>query len=512
MSYIRALLAGVAAIATPAAAAPVTVNVGGTAYTVQGLVGVGRIASDTRDKFGETFGSVSGLFANGVDWERNGNTYTGTIYALPDRGYNVAGTTDYATRLNTLTLRFTPAPLGSLGNPQTQIDATLADTARFFEGDPAKGRFLSGIDPKPGGLATGGARAGQLPQGFNGKLSFDPEAVVKLPNGQWLVSDEYGPSIYRFTDDGRLINSLPIPAALRPIRNGVEDYSSNNPAAGQPTPAPLNPVSGRQNNQGFEGMSLAPDGRTLIVVLQSAARQDLNAAAAPASRRNARIVTYDIADPANPVVTGMFAVPLPTFLNAQNQTLVAAQSEIVALSPTRFLILPRDGNGRGANSNPSLYRDVDIVDFAGATNVLGTADEAQIAPGGVLKPAITPATLTRWLDINDESELSRFGLRNSGVNDANFLSEKWEGLALLPALDPNAPDDWFLFVGNDNDFITTNGFQVGAPYSAALDNDTLFLAYRVTLPGFSQFAVPAPAMLALFGLGVAALAFARRRR
>jgi hypothetical protein len=53
---------------------------------------------------------------------------------------------------------------------------------------------------------------------------------------------------------------------------------------------------------------------------------------------------------------------------------------------------------------------------------------------------------------------------------------------LVPALDPASPNDFFLMVVNDNDFLTTNGFQVGAPYKAEVDNDTVMLAYRVTLP------------------------------
>lgn len=56
-------------------------------------------------------------------------------------------------------------------------------------------------------------------------------------------------------------------------------------------------------------------------------------------------------------------------------------------------------------------------------------------------------------------------------------------MALVPAFDPAAPDDWFLFVGNDNDFITTTGFQDGAVYAGSLENDTMVLVYRLTLPG-----------------------------
>src|SRR5206468_1189920 len=107
-----------------------------------------------------------------------------------------------------------------------------------------------------------------------------------------------------------------------------------------------------------------------------------------------------------------------------------------------------------------------------------------VAPMGVLEKGITPAMLTPFIDINDNIELNKFGLHNGEPNDRNNLSEKWEGMTLLPALDPATPRDFFLFVSNDNDFITQNGYQVGAAYkdSSGADVDTLFLVYRVTLP------------------------------
>jgi hypothetical protein len=47
-----------------------------------------------------------------------------------------------------------------------------------------------------------------------------------------------------------------------------------------------------------------------------------------------------------------------------------------------------------------------------------------------------------------------------------------------------APHDYFLFVGSDNDFITTDGFMVGQAYSDKANVDTLILVYRVTLPTY----------------------------
>jgi hypothetical protein len=498
-----------AALSLPAPArAPI--NVGGTLYQVQGLVGVGRMDASLRDGFGETFGSVSGLWADRTTWTRIGGTYSGTFLTAPDRGYNVAGTIDYVPRLNEIAVSFTPAALGAGGLAQDQIGLTLTGTTRLYETLVGGGaQWMAGLDPVPGGVASGGARPAtallpELPQAYNGRLALDAEGVVVLADGSRLVSDEYGPSIYRFGANGQFIGALPVATSVRPIRNGVTDFSSNNPGAGQPVPAPTNPSYGRSNNQGFEGLSLSPDGRTLFVTLQSAARQD-GASTGAAFRDHTRLFTYDVSNVADIRLTGEYVVKLPRFVQGSS-TLVVAQSEIHAVSGTQLLILPRDGNGLGTvGTQSSLLRRVDVIDIAAATNILGQPYEGQIAPAGVLNPAITAATVQQLLNINDNAELARFGLVNGVVAGLDNLSEKWEGLALLPALDPSAPNDYFLFVANDNDFITTDGFQAGATYNGGFENDTTFLAWRVTITP-----VPEPTSALLMTLGAAGLLLLRR--
>lgn len=485
---------------------------GGSVFTVQEMVGVGRLPANLRDAHGETFGSISGLWADMASWTRAGNSYSGTFLAAPDRGYNIAGTIDYAPRLNTLQMSFTPAAPGASALPQNQIALTLTDSTRLYEALAGGGtQFFSGLDPVPGGVATGGARPAigglpELPQAFNGRLALDAEGVVVLADGSRLVSDEYGPSIYRFAPDGRFIGALEVASSVRPIRNGVTDYSSNNPSIGQPAPTPANPGAGRANNQGFEGLTISPDGRTLFVGLQSAARQDINLASAAATRDHTRVFTYDISSPDDIRLTGEYVVRLPKFVQ-NGATLVAAQSEMLAISSTQFLMLPRDSNGRAVGTQTSLLRQVEVVDLDGATNVLGATFEAQVAPGGVLNPAITPAAKSLFLNINDRSQLNRFGLTNGTQAGFENLSEKWEGLVLLPALDPDRPDDYFLFIANDNDFATTDGFHAGAAYNDGKDLDTMFLAYRVTIS-----AVPEPGSALLLAMGGAVLLGVYRRR
>jgi hypothetical protein len=481
-------LVAFATLAPAAALADTSAAVGGVTFVNKGLVGVGRIPASQRDKFGETFGSGSGMSIDPAGWTKDANGYRGTLWLLPDRGYNAAGTTDYRERLNTLAIEFTPTGPGAaptVGRGQSGVKAMLTDTVLLTDD---KGADTTGLDPLSGTRAVAGDMP-VLPQADNGKISLDNEAVARLPDGTFFISDEYGPYIYRFSAEGKLLSATQPPAAWLPMRKGDVNFASNNPGPGASKPDPEDPETGRQNNQGLEGMSLTPDGKFLIAVLQSATRQD--GGDSGATRQNTRALVYDIADPTHLELVHEYVVPLPVFRDAKGKTKVAAQSEIVALSDTTFLMLARDsGNGFGLKDDTSLYRAIDIVDLSDATDIAGTEfdKDKPVAPKGLLDASVKPATLTPFIDINDKAELGRFGLHNGAPNDRNNLSEKWEAMSLASVLDPNLPDDYFLFVANDNDFLTQDGFQVGAPYKAdgGAEVDTMFLVYQVTLPGLKK--------------------------
>ena len=153
-------------------------------------------------------------------------------------------------------------------------------------------------------------------------------------------------------------------------------------------------------------------------------------------------------------------------------------------------MLARDSNnGYGQKGDKSLYRSVVAVDVSGATDIVGGKFDGDmaVAPKGVLDPSVKPAVLSQFIDINDSADLARFGLHNGAPNDRNNLSEKWEAMSLVSVQDPKLPDDYFLFVANDNDFITQDGFQVGAAYKddSGADVDTMFQVFQVTIPGLA---------------------------
>lgn len=458
----------------------------GVTVANKGLVAIGRIPASQRDKFGETFGSGSGMAIDPTSWKKDGDAYTGSLWLLPDRGYNVEGTTDYNARINRIDFKLSPVAAGATppaDKQQSGLQAKLADS--MYLTDEA-GKNMTGLDPDAVRPAEG--RLPVLPLASTGKISLDAEAVVRLADGSLLISDEYGPYIYHFSADGKLVSATQPPKALLPMRKGEINFSSNNPGAGGKAPDPKDPETGRQNNQGLEGMSMTPDGKFVVALLQSATRQD--GGDSSSTRMNTRALLYDASDIDNLKLVHEYVVPLPTFDN-KGKTAVAAQSEIVALSDKAFLVLARDSNnGQGMKGDTSVYRKISLVDLSAATDIAGSAFDADkpVAPKGKLDESVKAATLTPVIDLNDNAELGRFGLHNGAPNDKNDLSEKWEAMSVAPVLDPAAPDDFFLFVANDNDFLTQDGFQVGAAYKAAdgADVDTMFQVFRVTLSGLKK--------------------------
>ena len=345
---------------------------------------------------------------------------------------------------------------GPDGTPTTGLDADVTGYITY-----------PGFPILPVATYTGDGFGGPGPGGKS--IPIDGEGLVLASDGGFWISDEYGPYIYKFSKSGKMEQAIMPPAAYIPHRNGSISFSADSPPIYNPDEViiPANTDTGRNNNQGLEGLTVSSDGKTLYALMQSALDQE----GGPNNpyRLNARLLEYDIKG-SKPQYKAEYVVTLPYWTDPtakpSKALKVAAQSEIHSLGNGQFLILARDsGSGHGQSSSTSIYRHADIFDISrssGATDIKSPTNDGvtgSIASAtGVLNPGITPAKYCTFLDYNVNSQLERFGLHNGGPQDQFLLNEKWESLALVPVDGDKGKDgEWFLFSMSDNDFITQNG-------------------------------------------------------
>ena len=484
MKFVPLLFVAALALATsPSAHAQFT------GFGNLGLVGVGRVSGDAFDALGPNIDSMGGIgSAAFVDPgsvlrsgdAENGFTYTGNLFSVPDRGFNGA-TLDYHPRLHTFGFTITPY-YGSA--PTNQSPIVLQNTATtLFTYD---GTNFTGFEAND----TNATVWPQSPTNSlgQGRRSLDPEGLTRAADGTWYVSDEYGPSIFHFDANGALLGRLLAPEAFIPKRGSYPGATVfGNTAI----------TNGRVRNRGFEGLTLTPDGRRLVAALQSPLQQDGNASTVG---QNTRLLFFDVENgsPTHGRVVAEYVYQLTLNGNAATNRQTLA-SEILALNSETFLVLERDSLGLGDTTIAvPNYKAIVAVSTRGATNIANTGyDLERGAPGALLLPintvlsGIAPVARLDLVQLITTNELARFSLNLNTNKDANTLSEKWEGLGLMPLNDPAAPDDYLVLAMNDNDFTSTNVYQNGVLVGTnALTIDNMILAYRVSLPGVGA---PAPA-------------------
>lgn len=423
------------------------------------------IPGDTGDQFGTSVNNGRLGFFSDLYYDRARNEWWG----LSDRGPG-GGTIAYDTRVQRFTLDIDPYT-GAISNFQ------VAQTIKFLQGSTP----FNGLAPNPTNVLG---------------MAFDPEGFVVHPvTGHFLVSDEYGPSLYEFDHSGQFVRAYSNPANVIP-RNAanVPNYASN-----------TGNTAGKSSNRGYEGLAISPDGRYAYAMLQSQMRDELGAP-------YTRIVQFDTTSGS---AVAQFAYKFD--ISGNNPGI----SALVAVNDHQFLVLERNNRGLGVDST---YADADkrvyLIDLAGATDVSVLDLDA---PGASFTPVSKAAS--PWIDL-DADTLATLG---------NISPEKWEGLAIGPQL---ADGTYVIIAGTDNDYSVTQNnsgtqfdvwfdFATGDRVQCTLGENCapagysllpgVLHAYKTSLgdPVMAAYTAPVPepetwAML-LAGLGLVGM-MARRRR
>jgi hypothetical protein len=350
----------------------------------------------------------------------------GYFYLMTDRGPNVDGITS--------DIKIFPVPGFT---PQIGKFKLENDSLRLVQVIPmsdAAGNKISGR-PNPAGAGS----TGETGLDMSGKAvatdinGLDPEGLAIAADGSFWVSDEYGPHLVHFDKTGKAIER-------------INPYSS-----GRKLP---NVLKRRRANRGMEGLAITPDGKMLAGMMQSPLYNPSKSAVSKS--KNVRMVTFD-------VQTG--ATKQYVYVLDDTKT---ANSEMVALSNTSFLVLERDGDFPGSGS---VIKKVYRIDISQATDISDAADsesgkmvngktvdemtDAELAAAGIL-----PVTKTLVADLLTDVP-------------GGYPHDKAEGLAII--------DNNTIAVSNDDDFgivapATPNNDFVAKilPATGKLDKNTIY--------------------------------------
>ena len=366
------------------------------------------IPSSTVDSLNDTAGS----FGSGAAYDPNSKT----LYLTTDRGPG-DGAVDFAPRLYAI-----PFPPNEQNPAQTIQSHLSAHLYKDTDGKPFSGLHPDKIDPEP-------CRQ-------DGRRCLDPEGLTLMQDGNLLLCEEYMPSILQFKPDGTFMARLIPP----------ENYFPRNPTSGEIDFREVaDRQEGREDNRGFEGIALSPDGKTLYTILQSGLTQD--------GGKDAGVTRLLVFDAFSGTPKSEYAVCLtdPSSLEKKGKKLKSKNislTDLTFLSDGRLIAIERDNRGQDGSAEPktAVLKQVIILDFSHATDLFNLPDK----PYSLRTSDPKFKKLDAKQDIQYVKTATLFDFESLDLPSKGLawdqLPEKWEGLALL--------NNKRLLVMSDNDFLT----------------------------------------------------------
>ncbi|MFM1801166.1 MAG: hypothetical protein RJA81_518 [Planctomycetota bacterium] len=233
---------------------------------------------------------------------------------------------------------------------------------------------------------------------------FDSEGIA-IWEGKTVISEEYGPVIRIFDNQGKAISDFPVPdhfKVQKPSGDEDEELAQNN--------------RGRQPNAGFEGLCTDGNGGLMAIVQRPLLQDGAMSADGKRIGRNVRILS----------MCGPNCKPREYVYPLDNAK--QGISEICHVGGSVFLTIERDGKEMQS-------KKIMMIDISDATDVSAVAS----LPSDSLPDEIKAVKKRLLIDLQDP----KFGL--AGKN----FPEKIEGLAFGPDLKDGRR---LLVVATDNDF------------------------------------------------------------
>jgi len=385
------------------------------------------------------------------------------FYALTDRGPNA----DYDDGVHGAGKIF-PLPdyVPKIGLFEVQDDGSVKLVKTILLKD-RNGKNISGL---PNTAALGGT--GETPYDINGRVitlnpgkpydpvsnpirldddGLDSEGLAALKDGTFWVSDEYGPHIVHYDANGKEIGRInPFPNDTRNVFTLPQEFSY------------------RRANRGMEGLTITPDQKTLVGIMQST--MDLPTKAVNKSTLT-RIVTINLE-------TGKVGQYL-----YRQEIEANSNSAIVAINEHEFLVLERDG--AFLKDEPNIMKHVYRIDLRNATNLENITAQGDIQQDPKLGLTIAGKTLEQYVLAQGWDKLQALNIQPVSktlvldmAKRVSYAHDKMEGLWLI--------DQHHLGVVNDDDMgLWKNSKGLEAKYldqaRTRIDASTLYVIDKLNL-------------------------------
>ena len=338
------------------------------------------------------------------------------FYALTDRGPN----TTYDVNGDKGKIFLDPSYTPKIGLFQLHENGTIEKIKEILLKDPT-GRNITGLPNQHFGATKEIAydQHGQVLEHGTDEYGLDSEGLVALKDGTFWVSDEYGPHVVHFDANGIEIDRI---NAYEQDTRRKSDYL-----------LPLE-FANRRQNRGMEGLTITPDQKTLVGIMQSTM-----------SNPNS---SFSKSDFVRILMINLENKQVSQYLYKQ-EGIAYSNTAITALSSNEFLVAERDDDFY--KDNPQAFKRVYKIDIRNATDLESIQNNENFQQDENLGVLIDGQTIEQYVLSSGWEGLAQHGIHPVAktlvvdlVERLQYPHDKVEGLWVI--------DVQHLAVLNDDDY------------------------------------------------------------